>query len=87
MSLTATDLEQIRTIISGELTSELAPIKSELKAIRNDIKEIYNMIAKLQSGFVTDPEFQKLSIEKKLLQLNAELLTAAKQAGITLPRS
>jgi hypothetical protein len=83
MSLTASDLDQIREIVVGELE----PIKSELNAIRNDIKELYDMIAKLQSGFVTDPEFQKLSIEKKLLQLNAELLAAAKQAGITLPRS
>jgi len=44
------------------------------------------MLAGLQKGTVTDHAFQKLTLEKKLLKLNAELLAAAKQAGITLPR-
>lgn len=31
-------------------------------------------------------DFKKLELEKKLLTLNAELISAARQAGITLPR-
>ncbi|HEY4964595.1 MAG TPA: hypothetical protein VIH90_07955 [Candidatus Saccharimonadales bacterium] len=40
----------------------------------------------LQKSAITEVGFKKLSLEKKLLTLNAELLNAAKQAGITLPR-
>ncbi len=45
------------------------------------------MIADLQKSTITDREFSKKSLEEKLLTLNAELLAAAKQAGIVLPRS
>ncbi len=86
MSLTATDLSDIRSILKEELRQELDPIKGELKALRNDIKEIYKMIAQLQGSTITDPRFNKFSIEKKLLTLNAELLKAARQVGVTLPR-
>jgi len=82
MSLTAEDLQQIEAIFDRKL----APVMGELEALRNDIKEIYAMIAELQSGVITDKTFQKLTVEQKLLRLNAELLAAAKQAGITLPR-
>jgi len=44
------------------------------------------MIANLQDKPVTENEFEKLSIEKKILELNSKLVSAAKQAGITLPR-
>ncbi len=86
MSLTTTDLSDIRSIIREELRQELDPIKGELKALSNDIKEIYKMIAQLQHSAITDKKFKKLSIEKKLLTLNAELLEAARQVGVTLPR-
>lgn len=82
MSLTATDLLDIRSIVR----QELVPIEGELKALRNDIKEIYKMIAQLQTSTITDTKFNKFSIEKKLLTLNAELLKAARQVGVTLPR-
>ena len=86
MSLTATDLEEIRNIVKSSLSIELKPIKDELDMLRNDIKEIYFMIADLQRSSITDKDFKKLSLEKKLLTLNAELISAARQAGITLPR-
>ncbi len=98
MSLTHDDLSQIRTIVRDEvrsivreevdsvLTQKLKPIEGEIQALRNDIKEIYAMIAKLEKGTITDRSFEKLTLEEKLLHLNAELLAAAKQAGITLPR-
>ena len=86
MSLTANDLGEIRNIIRSTLSVELKPIRDELEMIRNDIKEIYFMIADLQHSTITDRDFKKLSLEKKLLTLNAELISAAKQAGITLPR-
>ena len=86
MSLTTTDLEEIRNIVRSSISVELKPIKDELDMIRNDIKEIYFMISNLQHSTITDKEFKKLSLKKKLLALNAELISAAKQANITLPR-
>jgi len=86
MSLSATDLLEIRSIFKDELRKELEPIKGDLEALSNDVKELYEMIASLQHSAVTDPKFKRLSIEKKLLALNAELLEAARQVGITLPR-
>ncbi len=62
-------------------------VKEELLALENDIKDIYDMIADLQKSTITDKEFKKLTLEEKLLTLNSELLAAAKQAGISLPRS
>lgn len=82
MSLTGADLLEIRAIIKDELQ----PIQGELEALRNDLKEIYEMIADLKSATISDKDFKKLSLEKKILTLNAELISAAKQAGIKLPR-
>ena len=82
MSLSHNDLQAIRKIVEEAID----PLKGELEALRNDIKDIYNMVVDLQSKVLPDTQFQKLSIEEKLLRLNSELLAAAKQAGITLPR-
>ncbi|CAN5430238.1 hypothetical protein BH10PAT3_BH10PAT3_0560 [soil metagenome] len=90
MSLTTTDLNEIRSVIESALTKQtkeiIRPIQDELQGLRNDIKEIYDMISDLRSTIPSNKLFQKLSVEQKLLKLNAELLYAAKQAGITLPR-
>lgn len=81
MSLSYDDLQAIRKIV--EETVE--PIRGDIEALSNDIKEIYEMIAGLQKAVGGNVSFQKLSIEKKILRLHAELVEAAKQAGITLP--
>ena len=94
MSLTNDDLQAIRDIIKDEVSSivrgtvkeELRPMSEELEALRNDIKEIYDMLSGLESEVAPDAQFTKLSLEQKLLRLNSELLAAAKQAGISLPR-
>jgi len=90
MSLTSSDLLEIRNIIESAITKQtneaIMPIQGELEALRNDIKDIYEMITRLQSCYIPDEQFHKLSLEEKLLKLNSELLAAAKQAGITLPR-
>jgi hypothetical protein len=82
MSLTSTDLADIR----GILKEELEPIQGELKALGNDIKDIYQMIFDLQNKTLPNKQYQKLSVEQKLLKLNSDLLMAAKQAGVRLPR-
>ncbi len=82
MSLTSTDLADIRSI----LKEEFRPLQGELEALSNDIKEIYSMISDLRNKTLPEKQFQKLSVEQKLLKLNSELLFAAKQAGIQLPR-
>lgn len=86
MSLNSEDLLQIRQIIEDVFDRKIEPLMGKLEALRNDIKEIYSMIAKLERGTITDSSFQKLTLEEKLMRLNAELLAAAKQAGVTLPR-
>lgn len=95
MSLTQEDLRQIEAILDRKLDEKLGsmldeklnPILGELKALREDIKEIYRMIAELQTGVIADETFKKKSLEEKILTINAELLAAAKQAGIVLPRN
>lgn len=94
MSLTADDLQSIRTMVQDavgttvrdEVSTQIKPLTNKIEAIHNDIKEIYKMISDLQSSTITDKSFKKKSLEDKLLTVNAELLAMAKQAGITLPR-
>jgi hypothetical protein len=86
MSLTNNDLLQIRTIVEDVVDRKLEPLFGKLEALENVIKEIYSMLSELQSTSITDKKFKKLTLEDKLLTLNAELLATAKQAGITLPR-
>lgn len=86
---TTNDLDDIRSIIGSALTRQtnvaIKPIQSEIAAPRNGTAEIYDMIADLRHSTVTNTKFRRLSIEKKLLTLNAERLEAARQVGITLP--
>lgn len=82
MSLTHDDLQAIRNIVEETVN----PLRGDIEALNNEIKEIYAMISDLQSKMIPDKQFQKLNLEEKLLKLNSELLAAAKQAGITLPR-
>lgn len=90
MSLTSNDLNEIRNIIESALAKQndeaINPIQGEVEALRNDIKDIYEMLAEVKSSFTSDATFQKMSIEQKLFKLNTELLAAAKQIGISLPR-
>ena len=90
MSLTADDLSEIRNVVESALARQSAeivkPIQNELEALRNDIKDIYDMLSELERRVTPDEQFGKLSLEQKLLKLNSELLAAAKQAGISLPR-
>jgi hypothetical protein len=90
MSLTSSELLEIRNIIESALTKQtneaITPIQGELEALRNYVKDIYEMIAELKKNVMPGRQFQKLSLEEKLLRLNSELLAAAKQAGVKLPR-
>lgn len=97
MNLTAVDLGEIRDIVKSALAKQseedIKPIQHELQAIRNDIEEIYNGLTSLENRFsgierkiMPAKEFEKLSLEQKILKLNSEILIAAKQAGIELPR-
>ena len=81
MSLTTSDLQEIRNIVE----QVVMPLNSEIQALRNDIKDIYDMITEIEKN-TTDNKFDKLSLERKILSLNSKLIIAAKQAGITLPR-
>jgi len=96
MSLTTEDLTQIRSIFR----EETKPVQSEIEALHNDIKEIYDELAAIKRGIkqinngldnierkvLPDKEFARLTTEEKLLRINTELLTAAKELGVELPR-
>ena len=82
MSLTQDDLLQIEAIFDKKLD----PLFGKLEALENDIKEIYEMLSELQKATTVDRDFRKLSLEEKLLRVNAELIATAQQAGIQLPR-
>lgn len=53
MSLTSTDLADIR----GILKDELRPLQGELDTLSNDIKEIYSMISDLQNKTLPEKQF------------------------------
>ncbi|MGH9856267.1 MAG: hypothetical protein ACRD4B_00350 [Acidobacteriota bacterium] len=61
-------------------------LNGRIDALEADVRQLYLMVSKLEQGTITDKKFANLSLKKKLLTLNAELLETAKQAGITLPR-
>lgn len=90
MNLTSNDLNEIRNIIDSAFFKQnnemIAPMQDELEALRNDIKDIYGMLDEVQNKLAPDSRFEKMNIEQKPLKLNAELLAAAKQVGISLPR-
>ncbi len=81
MSLSYDDLQAIRKIVE----ETVSPIQGNLEALSNDIKEIYEMISEPQKEAKNTDSSQNSSIEEKLLRLHAELVEAAKQAGVTLP--
>ena len=66
------------------LNMSMDELSGRVEALENDIKEIYIMLANQTQ--ITDKKITKFSLEEKLLKLNAELISTAKQAGIVLPR-
>ena len=66
------------------LNMSMDELSGRVEALENDIKEIYIMLA--NETQITDKKITKFSLEEKLLKLNAELISTAKQAGIVLPR-
>jgi Zn-dependent M32 family carboxypeptidase len=81
MSLSYEDLQAIRKVVE----ETVHPVRGDIEALSNDIKEIYEMLTELQKKPEGSELLEKLSIEKKLLKLHAELIEAARQAGVTLP--
>ena len=80
MSLTKSDLQEIRSIVE----EVIQPAQNEIAALRNDVKEIYDMLSDLRKSS-KDASFDKLSLEQKILDIHSKLLRAAKQAGVDLP--
>ena len=81
MSLSFDDLQNIRNIVEETVN----PIQGELKALSSDVKEIYSMISKLQNTNNSDSSNESVSVEDKILRIHSELVSAAKQVGVTLP--
>lgn len=89
MALSSSDLIDIRNVVREELET----VRGDIKALTNDIEEIYDRLSALERSLsrierkmIPNKEFEKLTIEQKLLRLNSDLMIAAKHAGIVLPR-
>lgn len=94
MSLTQTDLQEIRVIIRDEVRSGVSNVEQKLdalagkvEALENDVKEIYEMLTDLRKDQLSTNKFLKLSLEDKILKTYKEIVLTAKQAGVTLPRN
>jgi hypothetical protein len=48
VSLTRSDLQEIRAMVKSAVEPLLKPLSGETQSLRSDIKEIYGMIAELQ---------------------------------------
>jgi hypothetical protein len=81
MSLSYDDLQAIRTVVEETVN----PLRGDIEALSNDVKDTYEMISDLQKVVGVNGSFEKLSVEKKILRLHAELVEAARQAGVSLP--
>lgn len=93
------DIDELKTDVS-ELKSDFSELKSDMRkvkkslenlegrveALESDVREIYLMQKNLQKSQAPNKQFNKLTLEQKLLKINAELLATAKEAGISLPR-
>lgn len=86
MSLTDDDLLQIRNIVEDTFDRKLEPIIGKLDALEEDVKEIYRIISGLQRSAITDTDFRKKPVKERILILHAEVVTAAKELGVTLPQ-
>ena len=81
VSTLKTEVREVKTDIR-QIKEHLGSLDGRVEALENDIRELYVMMKKDN----TNSTFSKISLEKKLLRLNTELLQTAKQAGVTLPR-
>jgi phage shock protein A len=94
MSLTAIDLQQIRTMVREEMESIVSvrvdprfdSLDGRLEALDNDIKDIYKMISELQKLTRSVAHFEKYDLEQKILKTYESVVAIAKEAGVTLPR-
>jgi len=94
MSLTTTDLRQIRVLVREEMDSIISTridprfdtLEGHLEALENDIKEIYEMISGLHKLTRQVAHFEKYDLEQKILTSYKDLLSLAKEAGVELPQ-
>ena len=95
MSLTTVDLSQIRTIVREEvdsiINSRIDPrfdrVDGTIEAVNNDIKDIHEMVSELQKLVRPIAHFEKYDLEQKILTTYKNIVTIAKEAGVTLPRT
>jgi hypothetical protein len=94
MSLTQSDLQQVRTVVREELESTIAvridprfdTLEGNIEALNNDIKDIYKMISELQKLTRQVAHFEKYDLEQKILSSYKNIVAIAKEAGVTLPQ-
>ena len=93
VSTLKTDVAVLKSDVST-LKTEMREVKQilhtmdgRMEALENDVRELYGMVADLQKAKKENHKFNKLPLEKKILQTHAELLLVAKEAGVVLPNN
>ncbi len=71
--------------LSG-IEQRLDTIESKLDGLDEDIRSLYKLVDQLKKSQGNDKKFLKLDVEQKILRLHADLLSTAKQAGVSLPK-
>jgi hypothetical protein len=61
-------------------------LEDKVTALHDEVKELRGMLAKLQNAEPQDRQPLKQSLEEKISKAYTDLLLAAKEAGVTLPR-
>jgi hypothetical protein len=95
MSLTASDFQQIRTVVREEMESIISTridprfdsLDGRLEALDNDVKDIYAMVSELKKLTRQVAHFEKYDLEQKILKTYEDVVAIAKEANVNLPRS
>ena len=86
VAILKSDVSTLKTEMR-EVKQTLQTMDGRMEALENDVRELYGMVAELQKAKKENHKFNKLPLEKKILQTHAELLLIAKEAGVVLPNN
>ena len=86
VAILKSDVSTLKTEMR-EVKQTLHTMDGRMEALENDVKELYGMVADLQRAKKENQKFNKLPLEKKILQTHADLLLVAKEAGVVLPNN
>jgi hypothetical protein len=87
MSLTSSDLQNIENISDVNGDSIASDLDERLVTLYGDLLEIRQQITQWDKNRSNVEEICKSSLDEKIVESYKEILSIAKQAGVTLPRN